>query len=421
MKFRILKNIWFLAFLIGIIGGFCAVFYYFLMNASLHLFWAKLHGSSWRAVLNGGAFDTSILFVTLLGGLLVGLSNKFLGTPGEIAAVIDNINIKFGRLRIKETPSMIVNSLVSIGAGGSAGPEAPLVQIIGSISSYFGDKLAISDDNVRICTFCGMACALGAFFGAPLGGALFALEIPHRKSVEYGEAIFPALISSTIGFLIYRSFVGYKGPIFEIASIESFPLKYFLYAVFLAFIGSIAGSFFIYFFRLLKKLVQPFSGYPLIMGCLGGLIIGVIALFAPETLFWGEWQVVDLLTDGLLDMSIFHLLFIAFAKVVAIAVTLHFGFRGGFIFPLFFIGATLGIVVSQLFPFIPLPLAVLSLMAAINISVTKTPLATVVILTSLSGTNLLPYLVVVGVVTLIFTNKITFIQTQQERIFNNPS
>lgn len=417
MKFKVLKNIWFLAFLIGIVGGLCAVLYHGLMELSLQFFWGVLHGSSWRSVFDGGNFDVSILAITLLGGLLVGLSNKFFGAPGEIAAVIDNIHVKSGRLRIKETPSMIFNSLISIGAGGSAGPEAPLVQIIGSFSSYAGDKLSISDEKVRLCTFCGMACALGAFFGAPLGGALFALEIPHRKSVEYGEAIFPALISSTVGFLIYRSFIGYKGPIFHVASIESFPLKYFFYAILLAFIGSFAGSLFIYLFRLLKKIVHPLSKSPVLSACLGGLILGGVAQFAPQTLFWGEWQIVDLLNNGLADMSTYHLLFIAFAKIITIAVTLHFGFRGGFIFPLFFIGAILGIVTFQAFPFIPLPLAVLSLMAAINISVTKTPLATVVILTSLSGVNLLPYLVVVGVVSLVFTNKLTFIPTQQERSF----
>lgn len=418
MKIKDIRNIWFLALVIGIVGGFVAVSYHYLMDLSLGFFWTTLYGSNWRKVFYVDNLDLSILMITTLGGLLVGVTNKYMGSPGEIAAVIDNIHLRFGRLRLKETPAMIVNSLFSIGAGGSAGPEAPLVQIIGSLSSSLGDKLSISDEKVRICTFCGMACALGAFFGAPLGGALFALEIPHRKSVEYGEAIFPALISSTVGFLIYRSFVGYKGPIFHFSSIESFPMSYFFFAALLAFIGAFAGSFFIYFFRVLKKIATPFENRPLLSAIIGGAVLGVIALYAPETLFWGEWQIVDLIKGELLSMSIWELFFIAFAKVIAISVTLHFGFRGGFIFPLFFIGAVLGLIVYQLFPFIPLPLAVLSLMAAINISVTKTPLATVVILTSLSGTNLLPYLVVVGVISLVVTNKITFIPTQKNRAIN---
>lgn len=68
----------------------------------------------------------SLLIVMPLAGLFIGLVIHFLGNPGEIAVIVDNIHFSGGRLDARKNPSMILASLISISAGGSAGPEAPL-------------------------------------------------------------------------------------------------------------------------------------------------------------------------------------------------------------------------------------------------------------------------------------------------------
>src|SRR4028118_1260828 len=99
-----------------------------------------------------------------------------MGLPGEVSFVVDQVHDP-GRIAMRQTPAMIVASLFSIVAGGSAGPEAPLVQVNGSIGGWLGTKLNLSLPTVRVLTFCGMSAALGAFFGAPLGGAVCAREV----------------------------------------------------------------------------------------------------------------------------------------------------------------------------------------------------------------------------------------------------
>jgi H+/Cl- antiporter ClcA len=99
---------------------------------------------------------------------------------------------------------MIIASLIAITSGGSAGPEAPLVQINGSFGSWLGDRLKLAKSSVRILTFCGMSAALGAFFGAPIGAAIFALEIPHRRGLQYFEALAPAIIAAILSFAVFR-------------------------------------------------------------------------------------------------------------------------------------------------------------------------------------------------------------------------
>jgi H+/Cl- antiporter ClcA len=169
---------------IGIGGGLLAVGYYLLLQGSLQLVWNGLLGIHPLSLPIEPTWNPAIIVVTTVGGLIVGLLTRWLGSAGEISAVVDNIHLHDGRIDIRQTPAMTVTSLVSIAAGGSAGPEAPLVQIIGSFSSWLGDRLRMEGHVVRTFTFCGMGAALGAFFGAPLGGALFALEIPHRKGME---------------------------------------------------------------------------------------------------------------------------------------------------------------------------------------------------------------------------------------------
>lgn len=134
---------------------------------------------------------------------MVGLVLYFMGLPGEMAQVVDKIHSP-GKIDIRKSPAMVIASLIAITSGGSAGPEAPLVQVNGSLGSWLGDKLKLTKTSARILTFCGMSAALGAFFGAPIGAALFALEIPHRRGLQYFEAIAPAIIAAIFSFAVFR-------------------------------------------------------------------------------------------------------------------------------------------------------------------------------------------------------------------------
>jgi len=177
------KQLVFLSAIIGICGGLLASAYIFVLKEVLHFVWDVGKPAIYRILPSWLRAVNPIWIITAVGGLFVGLALKFLGQCGEISAVVNNINMKKGSIDIRQTPSMTVTSLISIGFGGSAGPEAPLVQIIGSLGSKIGERLKLHGDVIRTLTFSGMGAALGALFSAPLGGALFALEIPHRRGL----------------------------------------------------------------------------------------------------------------------------------------------------------------------------------------------------------------------------------------------
>lgn len=71
-----------------------------------------------------------------------------------------------------QAPSMLVCSLLSVTAGGSLGPEAPLLCLCASTVAYIFQKvLPVSPRMLRYCSLMGMCAGLAAFFGVTMGGA----------------------------------------------------------------------------------------------------------------------------------------------------------------------------------------------------------------------------------------------------------
>ena len=399
---------------IGIVGGLVATIYYFVLEGMMHGVWHTIpelihpYFPSWFPAQN------YVLIATTIGGFCVGLVLYFMGLPGEMAQVVDRIHSP-GKIDIRKTPAMIIASLIAITAGGSAGPEAPLVQVNGSFGSWLGEKLNITSDSVRILTFCGMSAALGAFFGAPIGAALFALEIPHRKGLEYYEAIAPAIISAIFSFAIFRLNTGISiGGMYHFNIIPQLTSAELLQGIILGAVGALVATIFVIIFRLIGKLSEPLEHYRIILATCGGLSIGLIALAFPQTLFFSEAQIETVIETGA-TLSVAMLIAIAVAKMFAISFTLHSGFLGGFIFPLFFIGANIGLAISLAVPGVHPTVAMVCLMAAVNVAVTKTPISTSIILSVLSGTAMLPVIAISSFVSFLLTTNLSMLKTQRSR------
>ena len=102
---------------------------------------------------------------------------------------------------------MVAASQFSILAGGSLGPEAPLVAICAALGGFVSRHVfGITNRNlVRKHTLMGMAGALAAFFGCPLGGSLFAMEVNSRFGIEYFEHTLEAILCGEVCLAVFRA------------------------------------------------------------------------------------------------------------------------------------------------------------------------------------------------------------------------
>lgn len=115
---------------------------------------------------------------------------------------------------------------------------------------------------------------------------------------------------------------------------------------------------------------------------MGGLLLGTIAFYLPITRYFSHFEIETLLVG---DFTIKFLVAVLIFKIIAIAITVTSGWRGGFIIPLFFCGTALGLLIHTIFPSINLSLTIVSCMAAINACVTRTPMSTTILLATLTG------------------------------------
>lgn len=433
------EEIIFWAAIVGLIGGLITTTYYYVLEACLGFVWHTIPGWLATAIeskaishLAGtheelynifiepyfpGGIPSSIYLwiVATVGGLLVGLALHFLGSPGEISTVVDNVH-EPGQIDPRQTPSMIVVSLCSITAGGSLGPEAPLVQFIGSFGSWLGTKLKLTATKIRLLTLCGMGAALSAFFGAPVGGTIFALEIPHRRGMQFYEALIPAVTSGILCFSVFRAITGMSAAgLYHFPAVGSLKLEHLFESALLGVLGALAAFVFIMLFRAVEQLSDRLARHKILLATLGGFFIGAIAYLFPQTLFFSELEIQSIIVDTGAELGIMLLGAIALFKMLAISCTVHSGFRGGFIFPLFFVGAAIGLAISLGFPQIHPTIAMLCMMAAINVAVTKTPIATALILSALTNSATVPVIIIASFVSFVLTNRITVIRTQRPR------
>lgn len=356
--------------LLGLMGGIIAGIYWIGLEFLTH---SLAFFDGWQ-----------VIPVMAVCGLLAGLIIHFIGDPGEIDLIVNNVRFNKGKLDPKNNPSMILSSLLCVASGGSLGPEAPLVQVTGSTGSWLGKIFRLKGEELRSLSIAGMASGFTALFGAPLGGSLFSLEILHHKhAVEYYKAIIPAFVASCFSYLVFALIIHLGlGPIWNLSAYEYSGIFDFGYAVLFAIIGAALGWAFIFCTKFFKSLFdrQPIPIY--IKTLIGGICLGIIAYFFPLTRYFGHHEINELLGG---EFTLMLLIAILVFKIIAIAITVTSGWRGGFIIPLFFVGATLGVIINQLFPSVNLSLAVVSCMAAINTCVTRTPMSTTILLATLTG------------------------------------
>lgn len=383
---------WFLALAIGTVAGLAALSF----RLGIETLQGLLYGTGDIAHLHSDAYDLPwwrLLLPPTLGGLVVGLIvQRFIpdGRVRSVADVIEGAALRGGRVEVKEGLASVAAALVTLGSGGSAGREGPVVNLAAAIWSWTAERLGASGIAGRDLLGCAVAGAVSASFNAPIAGTIFAMEVVLRHSALHAFA--PIAIASVMGTLVNRLRYG---------DVAEFRLSggtmigfYWEIPAFLV-LGLLSGLVAVVLMRAvfwtddLASAVQRRTRMPRwLRPTLAGLLVGALSIVAPPVIGIG-YEVITWALTG--QLTLMAAIWIAVAKTAAVAITLGGRMGGGIFSPSLVLGSmtglAFGLVATGLIPAYSGSATTYALagFAATSAAVLGAPVSTTLIVFELTG------------------------------------
>lgn len=302
------------------------------------------------AIVGSGLLSTGvnidpvrILIVPALGGLLLGaialMTRRF--ASRDIVDPIEANALYGGRMSLPDSLRLTASTIISNASGASLGMEAGYTQfgsgLFSSLAGYF--RLRRADHRVFVTA--GSAAAIAAAFNAPLAGAFYGYELILGSYMP--NALAPVAVAAVCGALSQRYIAGAQ-PLFAV--VGGVPLdvhSYVLFGVmgvFAAGIAIVAMMGVTWTERGLKNSPVPDWLRP----CVGGLALSAIAWFYPQVLGSGHGAI-EYYLHASAPLLVLGLLLVA--KLLASAVSVGSGFRGGLFSSSLFLGCLFGGVFAK--------------------------------------------------------------------------
>jgi len=352
---------------------------------------AAQHADAWRHVA-----------VLVGAGLVTGLGQIVLRQLSSGNGIDTTAAIWFhaGRLPALRTLGSAVLSIFIVGMGASLGREGAPKQAGTVFANWFSDRGRLSDEQRRLLVACGAGAGMGAAYGVPLGGALFALEVMRGMlALRYVlPALFASMIAAGVSWIALPDAPTYRIPAFTASPSV---LVWTLLA------GPIAGVISVGYVRLIMwaDRAKPKGWQRLVAPVIGLGLLGAVSIRLPQLLGNGK-DVSQLAFAGQVAPMLLLALFVL--KPAATALCIGTGAPGGLFTPSLTMGAMLGGVLgyawSWFWPGVPPGLFALLGAGAVLAATTQGPISAVVLMMELTGRDrsfILPLLVIAGTATLV--------------------
>lgn len=285
------------------------------------------------------------IVVPTVGGLLAGLT-LFFGSrfkaKGNSTDYMEAVVVGNGSLPVRASLVKSVSALFSGATGASIGREGPLVQLSSLVASVVGGWMKFSLPRRRQLVACGAAAGIASAYNAPIAGAFFVAEIVLGSMAM--DALGPLVISSLIATLTTQAYLGsealYAAPVFTLHGNRDF-LAYITLGVVCGFLAPL----FLKFLRVSETVFAKLKLPAYFRLTLGGLIVGLLAIYRPEVCGNGRSLVFAILNHP----GTWQALGIVLGcKLLATGATFGSGAVGGVFTPTLFTGAALGYLFGEL-------------------------------------------------------------------------
>jgi len=287
-----------------------------------------------------------------IGALLSSLYLEKIAREGAghgVPEVIYAVSRYGGLLRLRSSYSRLISSFLTIGSGGSAGPEAPVVMSGSAIGSNIAKFLVLNDRQRITLVGCGTAGAIASIFNAPIAGLVFSVEVilGEWKFVNIIPIAIAAVAGAEVSQAIIPEQVIFNHQPFQVGVSDIMP------SICLAVVTAMISVLFTKMLRQTGKLAKQSSLSLWVRAVIGGCTVGIIGMFMPVVLGEG-YHFIQSMISGTFSMGVFIMFVAVFAKIFATAMTLGWGGSGGIFAPCLLIGSLTGIafhkVMFVLFP-----------------------------------------------------------------------
>ncbi|MGB8841477.1 MAG: chloride channel protein [Aliidongia sp.] len=285
-----------------------------------------------------------VLVMPCGGGLVLGALGWAIRRrrPREIVDAIEANALYGGRMSLTDSINLAVMTLLSGGFGASVGLEAAYTQLGAGYCSRMGIILKLRRDDLRTLVGCGAAAAIAAAFNAPLAGAFYAFELViGRYSLSN---LVPVAVAALTGTLTARATFGAEPSFVVERPVHISSPDYLLFVL----LGLACAGLSIMVMRGVTMTEQWFRRRSVpnwLRPGIGGFAVAAIALVYPQILGSGHGGIVANLHLG---FTLPYLIGLIAAKILASALSIGSGFRGGLFSAAIFIGSLFGSAGAQL-------------------------------------------------------------------------
>ncbi|MEI7500998.1 MAG: chloride channel protein [Bacteroidota bacterium] len=341
-----------LSILVGIGSGLAAVI---LKNTLYYTNYFLTNGFSYHGIYYLFlAFPVIGIILTILFIRFIVKDNISHGVSKVLYAISKNSS----QIKPHNTFSSLVACTLTLGFGGSVGPEAPIVLTGSAIGSNLARLFRLDYRTTTLLIGCGAAGAIAGIFEAPIAGAIFVLEILMLDLTL--TTLIPLLITTVTASLVSYLLMGNE-VLFSFTLNSPFILRHIPFYMMLGVFTGLVSVFFIRGSIGIESLLKKLS--PFFRVGIAGTILAML-IFAYPSLFGEGYTILKEVINGngevignsnlfgLLKQNHWSFLVIIFGliimKVVAMALTQGSGGIGGTFAPAIFVGAICGYFFASL-------------------------------------------------------------------------
>jgi chloride channel protein, CIC family len=272
------------------------------------------------------------------GGLVLGLATWawVRRRPGTAVDPVEANALHGGRMSMRDSLFVGLQSVISNGSGASVGLEAAYAQLGGGFASVVGRALNLRRSDLRAFVGAGAGAGIAAAFGAPLTGAFYAFEIIIGS---YAVGNIAPVVAAAIAATWVSRLLQTQPIVLHAEVSDSLVVSHYLIFGLLGVVCAVIGVAIMRAVALIEGRVKRLPGPSWIRPAVGGVVLALLAIADPHTLSAGHGAMgVEIAAE----LGLGALIFLILAKACASVVALGFGFRGGLFFASLYLGALVG-------------------------------------------------------------------------------